>query len=564
MRVLGWRWVWGVVVCGLMAMCADAQVTFTTLVTFNGANGMGPNAVLTQGADGNFYGTTTYGGTSNTCGVYGCGTIFKITPAGSLTTLYNFCPQAGCTDGMGPGGALVQSANGDFYGTTGGGGKYAGGTVFKITPAGKLTTLYSFCFLYNCADGQYPDAGLVQASNGNFYGTTSGGSGTVFEITPAGFHTTIYYFCSLVDCTDGYNPRSQLVQGKDGIFYGETAEGTGTALGTIFKITARGELTTLLTFDTKTGAYPAGGLTQAANGSFYGVTWEGGNSDDYYCPMYGCGTVFEISPAGNLTTLYKFCSLVNCDDGIVPNGTLVQGTDGNFYGTSESGGIYGEGTIFEITPKGALTTLYNFCTLVGCADGMFPLAGLFQATNGTFYGTTYGSPPGYDGTIFSLSTGLAPFVKTQPTFAKEGGTVGIFGQGFTTSSVVQFGGVAATNVKLSGSAFLFAKVPAGALTGSVTVTTGATTLTSNQIFRVTPQVLSFDPPSGSAGTQVTITGTGFTQTNGVGFGDNVPAEFTVNSDTQVTATVPAGAKTGPVGVVTKGGTGISSATFTVN
>jgi hypothetical protein len=168
------------------------------------------------------------------------------------------------------------------------------------------------------------------------------------------------------------------------------------------------------------------------------------------------------------------------------------------------------------------------------------------------------------GTIFSLSTGLGPFVKTQPTSAKEGTTIGIFGQGFTTSSVVQFGGVQATNIKLSGSTFLTAKVPTGALTGSVSVTTGGTTLISNQQFRVTPQVLSFTPPSGSGGTLVTITGSGLTQALGVGFGDNVPAQFTVISDTEITATVPAGAKTGHIGVVTKAGTGFSSATFTVN
>jgi len=226
--------------------------------------------------------------------------------------------------------------------------------------------------------------------------------------------------------------------------------------------------------------------------------------------------------------------------------------------------VVNSGTIFEITPTGTLTTLYGFCSQADCADGFFSEAGLLQATSGTFYGTTAKGGTGGGGTIFTLSVGLGPFVKIQPQFASEGATVGIFGQGFTSSSIVQFGGVHAANVIATGTTFLTAKVPAGALTGSVTVTTGATTLTSNQSFRVTPQVVSFDPPSGSVGTQVTITGTGFTQTNGVGFGDNVPAEFTVNSDTQVTATVPAGAKTGPIGVVTKGGTAISSATFTVN
>jgi uncharacterized repeat protein (TIGR03803 family) len=208
-----------------------------------------------------------------------------------------------------------------------------------------------------------------------------------------------------------------------------------------------------------------------------------------------------------------------------------------------------------------LTTLFTF---VGGPSGFFPSAGLLQATNGTFYGTTLEGGSDGEGTVFSLSSGLGPFVKTQPTSAKEGTTVGILGQGFSSSSVVQFGGVRATNIKLSESTFLEATVPAGALTGSVTVTTDGTTLASNQEFRVTPQLLSFNPPSGSVGTQVAITGTGLTQTSAVGFGNNTPAEFTVNSDTQITATVPTGAQTGPIGVVTKGGTAVSSATFTVN
>ena len=195
---------------------------------------------------------------------------------------------------------------------------------------------------------------------------------------------------------------------------------------------------------------------------------------------------------------------------------------------------------------------------------MSPTAGLLQATNGTLYGTTSQGGVDRDGTLFSLSTGLGTFVRTQPTSAKQGATIGIFGQDFSPSSVVKFGGVQSTNIQLSGTTLILSKVPTGALTGLVTVTNDGTTLTSNQLFRVKPQVLSFDPTSGSVGTQVTITGSGFTQTSGVGFGDNVPGQFTVNSDTQVTATVPAGAKTGPVGVVTKGGTAISTAMFTVN
>lgn len=496
-----------------------------------------------------------------------------MTPAGTLTILYNFCIQTNCVDGANPRGSLVQIANGDFYGTTAYGGAYGGGTVFKITPTGTLTTLYSFCALANCADGQYP-SGLVQGANGNFYGTTTYGGnsgcsnvyatcGTVFEITPAGKLTTLYSFCALNDCQDGDLPNDELLQVSNGYFYGETAAGgdTGagdTGCGTIFKISPAGKLTTLFSFDF--GCGPSGGLIQAANGNFYGVTIGGGSGEA--CGLsYNCGTVFEVTSTGNLTTLYDFCTST-CTDGAEPVGPLVQASDGNFYGVTygyPGRGPADQGTTFEITPKGRLTTGLTF----GGNYGSGPDSGLLQATNGVFYGTTLEGGSGGTGTIFSISTGLGPFVKTQPTFAKEGATIGIFGQGFTSSSVVQFGGVQGSVVKVSGT-FLEAKVPAGALTGSVTVITNGTTLTTNQQFRVTPQLLNFSPPSGPVGTQVTINGVGFTQTTGVGFGDKVPAQFTVNSDTQITATVPSGAKTGPIGVVTEGGTAISSGTFTVN
>jgi len=539
------------------ATVSSAQSTLTTLVTFDGRNGAIPLAVLTQGVDGNLYGTT-YGGCSSTCG-----TVFKMTPAGALKTLYTFCSQASCTDGSMPLGSLVQSVDGFFYGVTEFGGAHNSGTIFKINTSGKLTTIYSFCSLANCTDGELPGGGLVRATNGNFYGTTwSGGAndaGTVYRITPTGNLTTIYNFCSLADCTDGYNPLSPLVQATNGNFYGETAEGSGISFGTIFEISPNGKLTTLFTFHGTNGSAPVGGLIQAPNGNFYGTTSLGGVNDG--------GTVFEITPLGKLTSLYNFCDpKISCMDGAEPNGPLVRATDGDLYGTTygnQQGNFISDGTVFQITPTGILTTLYSFCALPNCADGISPQAGLMQATNGIFYGTTSGANF-TDGTIFSLSTDLEPFVRIEPAFAKEGATVGIFGQGFSSSSVVQFGGVQSTKTRLYGTTFITAKVPVGALTGSLTVTTDGAKLTSNQPFRVKPQVVSFDPLSGSVGAQVTITGTGFTQTNGVGFGDNIPAEFTVNSDTQVTAIVPAGAKTGPVGVVTKGGTAISSSTFTVN
>ena len=242
MRLDHWKQICAVILfCATTATVSPAQVTLTTLVTFDGADGSTPDyMVLTQGADGNFYGTTYEGGASYGNGGPGYGSVFRVTPAGTLTTLYSFCPQAGCADGAYPSGSLVQTANGDFYGTTQEVGSYGYGTIFKITPAGKLTTLYSFCILANCADGKEPLGGLAQATNGNFYGTTSfggvNGGGTVFAITPAGKATTLHNFCPLGSCADGDQPRGNLIQASDGDLYGETGLDGAYGYGTIFKI----------------------------------------------------------------------------------------------------------------------------------------------------------------------------------------------------------------------------------------------------------------------------------------------------------------------------------------
>ena len=400
-RVSRWRWVWGVIViCVVTAIVSPAQVTFTTLVDFTGSNGSTPYMVLTQGADGNFYGTTYEGGATPPPGF---GSVFKVTPAGTLTTLHSFCTQANCSDGSLPLGSLAQDSNGDFYGTTqsGGSGKFCPypnscGTVYKISPAGRLTTLYSFCSLPNCADGNEPTAGLVQGTNGNFYGTTSGGdttAGTAFEITPSGNLTTL--------SSSGAFP-SGLLQARNGKFYGEYG-GVGNAYGTIFEMSPSGEQTTLFSFDFSDGAHPTGGLIQATNGSFYGVTGGGGSGSDTG------GTIFEITAAAKLTTLFNFCPSTDCTDGAAPYGPVVQGSDGNFYGTT-SGQEVNNGTVFEITPRGALTLLHSFCS-GDCSDGATPLAGMLQATNGSFYGTTSVGPPWGFGTIFSLSVGLGPLMR---------------------------------------------------------------------------------------------------------------------------------------------------------
>jgi uncharacterized repeat protein (TIGR03803 family) len=226
--------------------------------------------------------------------------------------------------------------------------------------------------------------------------------------------------------------------------------------------------------------------------------------------------------------------------------------------TGRRGGGNGDGTVFKITTSGTLTTLHSF----DATDGAGPYAGLVQATNGDFYGTTFEGGSDF-GTVFSLSMGLKAFLEIQSTSGKEGAKVGILGQGFSSSSVVKFGGTKATTIVLSGTTYITATVPAGALTGSVTVTTGTTTLTSPKIFKVLPTLTSFSPTSGPVGTSVTITGTGLTQTTKVTFAGK-SATFTVISDTEVTADVPATAVTGKVTITTKGGSATGTTSFTVD
>jgi len=457
-----------------LVLSMSAQTTFTTLHSFDLTDGDAPAGALVQGTNGNLYGTTVVG--ADPC----VGTVFELTASGGFTKLVCFDD----TDGGTPRAALAQGTNGNFYGTTYGGGANNFGTVFEITSKGALTTLYSFCSQVSqgvCEDGARPYAGLIQGTNGSFYGTTngSGGSsaaGTIFEITPSGTLTTLYSFCAKSGCRDGENPASGLVQAANGDFYGTTSAG-GLDYGTVFKITPTGALTTLHTFDETDGSTPQASLVKATNGNFYGTTTEGGT--------HSYGTVFEITPGGTLTTLYSFCSQSGCTDGIQPDAALIQATNGDLFGITYSGGANNFGTIFEITLSGTLTTLYNFCSQSGCADGGRPYAGLIQDTNGDFYGTTSVHGTGGFGTVFSLSVGLGPFVETQINSGKVGTVVNILGTNLTGATGVTFNGTQAV-FKVVSSSEITAKVPTGATTGEVKVVTPSGTLASNQVFRVIP------------------------------------------------------------------------------
>jgi uncharacterized repeat protein (TIGR03803 family) len=477
-RPNGLERIWLVLLVGAVTAIASHAQTFNTLFNFDGTNGAFPlRGSLLQGADGSFYGTTVYGG-STACDPFpGCGTVFKI-GAGSLLTVYDFCPQAGCADGEFPWAGLIQATNGNFYGTTTGGGANGWGTVFSITTGGTLTTLYSFCSQTNCADGAYPVGGLVQGVDGNFYGTTCGTlcnvglgntHGTVFKMTPGGTLTTLYTFCAQGSCSDGAYPNAALIQGSNGSFYGTTLNGgTGSGgLGTVFRLAPGGTVTTVHSFNSGDGSVPYGPLVQATNGNFYGTTSSGGTS--------GAGTVFKMTLGGTVTTLHSF----NTTDGSLPYAGLVQGTDGNFYGTTARGGASGVGTAFKITAGGTFTTLHTFTG----PDGSDLFGGLVQATDGTLYGTTYDGGTFGDGTVFNLGVGLGPFVKTLPGAGKVGKQIGILGTNLTGASSVKFNGTTA-QFRVTSPSLILTKVPAGATTGTIKVTLPGQTLSSNVPFFV--------------------------------------------------------------------------------
>jgi uncharacterized repeat protein (TIGR03803 family) len=457
--------------CAAMALAAPAQ-TFDSLLSFDGMNGAEPYyGSLIQGPDGNFYGTT-WGGGDFGCNkpLTGCGTVFRITPGGTPTRVHTFCTVTGCADGEYPYGGLVLGTDGALYGTTSAGGLNGQGTVFKLTPSGRLITLHSF----NSSDGSEPYGTLIQAADGSFYGTTFQGGGvnndgTIFRITASGTLTTLHIFCSQFGCADGALPVAGLVQGSDGNFYGTTTEGglRNVDYGTVFQITPAGVLTTLHSFDGSDGSYPYGTLVQGGE-SLYGTTENRG--------PHGGGTIFKVNAHGGFATVYGFGE----GSSLYPYDGLIQGTDGSLYGTTSKGGL-DVGTVFNIAPGDVVTTLHSF----DAGDGTNPMGGMVQSTNGIFYGTTrIGGADNY-GTVFSLSMGLGPFVKLVSASGKVGQTEGILGQGFTGASNVSFNGTAATFTVVSDT-YVTATVPAGATTGLVTVTTPGGVLTSNGPFRVRP------------------------------------------------------------------------------
>jgi uncharacterized repeat protein (TIGR03803 family) len=536
----------------LLAVSAATAQTYTPLYTYpntdNNTSGITWPSVLSQAQDGELYSTIQTNGNT-------FGSVYKMSTAGGYDLLYSFCAEKSpcASTGGYPTGGVTLGWDGNLWGTTEGGGKDGAGTVFKLTPAGTLTKIYDFT---NGTDDSAPNYPVFQGQDGNMYGVSeeqySGQYGSFFKLTTKG-KITAHPF----NYTDGATPNLPT-QGTDLNFYGTTQVGGDPTCrcGVIYKATAAGKITVLHKFTGYVsstiydGSRPIGILVQGSDGAFYGTTYTGG--------AHNIGSVFKITASGAYTLLHSFAGVPT--DGSLPIAGLTVGTDGNFYGTTGNGGALNYGAIYEITPAGKETVLYSFCT-VACTDGFSPTTPMVLHTDGTFYGNTAGNSLG--GSVFySFNTGFKPFVKLVTWSAKDGATAEILGQGFTGTTGVSFNGVAAKFDNVSDT-YMTAKVPAGALTGPVTVTTFSKTLTSDRSFLVTPQITTFSPASGAVGTTVTITGVSLTQTTAVTIGTKA-ATFTVNSDTQVTATVPAGAKTGKaITVTTAGGTATSKAKFVV-
>lgn len=463
-------------------MASSAAQTYTVLYEF-GSNGADPNCVqdvgvIAQGRDGNFFSTAA------DCFTDGLGTAFAITPDGDPAVLHSFNGDDGSYSRSG----LTLGTDGTFYGTTYLGGLYSYGTIFKITSEGVVTTLYNFT---GGADGGKPGAPPIEGGDGNFYGSTTiggsaGNNGTVYKITPTGRFTTIHSFSGPTDL-GSLATNAPLLQGSDGLLYGEnlwagknTCSGLG--CGTIFKISHSGSFKTLFNFNGKNGSHPLGGLIEGSDGNFYGTAGNGGVGGTELCfgQQYpGCGVVFKITPTGTFTVLYYF---TGGSDGANPVAGLVQATDGNFYGTTfqgAEGGWPGWGVLFRIKPAGTFDVLHTFDE----SSGLSPQGALLQHTNGVLYGTTTGRHGG-DGVFYSMDVGLEPFVRFMPAARKVGAWVQFLGQGFTGTTAVSFNGTSATSFTVKSDTYLVARVPVGATTGFVSVTTPGGTLTSNRRFVV--------------------------------------------------------------------------------
>ncbi|MGA9529574.1 MAG: choice-of-anchor tandem repeat GloVer-containing protein [Terriglobales bacterium] len=360
-------------------------------------DGWQPEAGVIEDTAGNLYGTTYRGGAN------GDGTVFKVDSEGKETVLHSFCSLAKCGDGSSPMGGVIHDDSWNLYGTAAYGGDENGGTLFKLDSAGKATVLYSFCSVAICADGENPEAGLIEDAAGNLYGTTSRGGahslGTVFKVDEAGKETVIYSFCAAASCADGSTPMAGLVQDAEGNLYGTTQMGGANGWGTVFKVDSAGRETVLYSFcpgkSCTDGEAPAAGLIRDAADNLYGTTALGGANAH--------GTVFKVDGAGKETVIYSFAAASGWTDGANPYAGLMRDAAGNLYGTTYAGGANAGGTAFKVDSRGKETVLYSFCPRGNCAGGDAPAAGLIEDAAGNLYGTTSAGDANGGGTVFRIA-----------------------------------------------------------------------------------------------------------------------------------------------------------------
>jgi len=522
-----------IVVLMFAAVFAQAQ-GYTELYNFNWhAEGANPNqpSLLAQGQDGNLYSTLQ-------SQLFHYGSVYSWSVSGgALSDLHDFL---GTPDGNTPQSGLSLGIDGSFYGTTETGGTFNAGSVFKVSSTGGMTQLYSFS---NGTDGAYPWAPPIQAPDGNIYGVTNNGNdpGRIYKITQAGVFSVI--------AVAPYETQAPLILGADGNMYGTTPYGGDFNRGTVYQVTTKGKLKIIHSFGAD-GTSPAGPVMQGADGKLYGTTPWGGTN--------GQGIVYSMTTGGGgYKILHNFLN----SEGSNSASGLVQGSDKFLYGVAQAGGPNGQGSLFKINTTGkTFSVLYGFQTTFGDT----PMSTPTLHTNGVIYGTTNhgGTTTSAYGTLYSYNAGLKPFASLVIIWSGKVGThVGIIGQGFNSATGLKFGTGTGTFTVISDN-YMIATAAAGATTGAVTVLEPSGNLVTPQTFKVIPTISGFSPTAGPVGTSVVITGMSLSQATAVSFG-SVKATFTVNSDTQVTAIVPAGAITNKVKVTTKGGTATSTAKFTV-
>ncbi len=374
-------------VTAINVSCAAGTQTILYSFGASAADGDEPYARLVRDSAGSLYGTTFRGGAND------LGTVFKISASGAESVLYSF--GASASDGISPHGGLIMDSTGNLYGTTTEGGAILSdsGTVYKISPSGTETILYSF----NLApDAQGPYGDLIMDSAGNLYGTTDGGgvhsdSGTIFKISTSGTETVFYSFGA--GANDGVQPEAGLIMDGAGNLYGTTMSGGANGRGTVFKI-ASGTETVLYSFGASAtdGTQAESDLIMDSAGNLYGTTPGGGAN--------GHGTVFKIGASGTETILYSFGA--NATDGQAPFGGLIMDSAGNLYGTTEGGGAHSNsGTVFKISASGTETVLYSFGA--NAADGQYPTASLIMDSAGNLYGTTTAGGANGWGTVFLIN-----------------------------------------------------------------------------------------------------------------------------------------------------------------